>query len=694
MEAAEDLTREHKKGNFLKNWKSGEHCISPVLGCRYICGGRLRLSQPCPAVGLNASSCSHAALDVNPAPERKLILVTPKNSIQILLVDDQPSVRNGIRSLLGSRPEWNICGEASDGLEGIEKARALRPDLVLMDISMPRMNGLDAARIVRKELPNSKVVIVSQNDPSVVLIQAREVNASAHVAKQELFGTLLPVLDALMGSKQSDARESSPTKPVPSSIPDWLAGGGELGQMIGRFDWAKTPLGAIEQWPQSLKTSINLMLSSQHPMWIGWGPHATFLYNDAYIQVLSNAKHPWALGKPAAEVWAEIWDICGRTLADNISQFAWMANSSGWVYWFNRRWFEYTGTSPEEMQGWGWQKVLHPDDVARVTEKLKNSFAHGDVWEDTFQLRGKGGEYRWFLSRAVPIKNAHGKITRWFGTNTDITELRSAQDALRESKEFTEEQVRARTRELELRNAEIIQQSEQLRELSHKMLQIQDDERRHVARELHDSAGQILTALGLNLAQVARVARQNAPKLIEGLNETQQFVNQLSKEIRTMSYLLHPPLLDESGLPVALRWYAEGLAERSGLKINVNIPENLGRFGRDMELMMFRLVQECLTNIHRHSGGNHADITVWSDGCEVGLDIRDNGKGMSAEKLAHIQAQGGGVGIRGMRERIHPFQGTMEIESDGSGTQISFRLPIHLVASATDDEAPRVQIPA
>ena len=89
---------------------------------------------------------------------------------------------------------------------------------------------------------------------------------------------------------------------------------------------------------------------------------------------------------------------------------------------------------------------------------------------------------------------------------------------------------------------------------------------------------------------------------MKGLNETQEYVDQLSKEIRTMSYLLHPPLLDESGLPVALRWYAEGLAERSGMKISVNIPDNLGRFGRDMELMMFRLVQECLTNIHRHSG--------------------------------------------------------------------------------------------
>jgi CheY-like chemotaxis protein len=230
-------------------------------------------------------------------------------SLQILLVDDQPSVRNGIRSLLGSRPEWKICGEASDGLEGVEKAKELRPDIILMDVSMPRMNGLDATRILRRELPETKIVIVSQNDPAIVSIQAREVSASAHVAKQELFGTLLPVLDDLVGA--TAGRTSSTEAHPVAKIPDWLMGGGELGQMIGRFDWSKTPLGPIKKWPQSLKTSVNLMLSSQHPIWIGWGPQAPFLYNDAYIQVLGSAKHPWALGKPVSEVWSEIWDICG-----------------------------------------------------------------------------------------------------------------------------------------------------------------------------------------------------------------------------------------------------------------------------------------------------------------------------------------------------------------------------------------------
>ncbi len=121
-----------------------------------------------------------------------------------------------------------------------------------------------------------------------------------------------------------------------------------------------------------------------------------------------------------------------RTLADNMSQFAWMADEKGWIFWYNKRWYEYTGTTLEEMEGWGWQKVHHPDHVRRVVEKISRCFKSGEVWEDTFPLRGENGEYRWFLSRAIPIVDGHGKVSRWFGTNTDITERKRAEEALQE----------------------------------------------------------------------------------------------------------------------------------------------------------------------------------------------------------------------------------------------------------------------
>src|SRR6185312_377993 len=136
------------------------------------------------------------------------------------------------------------------------------------------------------------------------------------------------------------------------------------------------------------------------------------------------------------------------TLANSISQLAWMADGEGSIFWYNDRWYDYTGTTFEEMQGWGWQKVHHPDEVRRVVERIKVAFATGQPWEDTFPLRGKTGEYRWFLSRALPIFDAHGKVVRWFGTNTDITEQRELERVLRESRAQLEQKVTDRTAEL------------------------------------------------------------------------------------------------------------------------------------------------------------------------------------------------------------------------------------------------------
>jgi PAS domain S-box-containing protein len=235
-------------------------------------------------------------------------------SVRILIVDDHEIVRRGIRSLLLSRSHWSVCGEAENGVDAVSKARELRPDVVLMDISMPRMDGIEAARIIRKEMPDSKVIILSQNDPVLVRRQAAEVNANGYVSKADISLDLLRAVDDVIRDyfPPSSNNHDETSK-------DYASMSGEMGRLIREYDWSSTPLGALASWPQSLKTSVDLMLNSQHPMWVGWGPQATFLYNDAYIQVLSLAKHPSALGRPAAEVWAEIWDICGP-LADKVFQ--------------------------------------------------------------------------------------------------------------------------------------------------------------------------------------------------------------------------------------------------------------------------------------------------------------------------------------------------------------------------------------
>jgi signal transduction histidine kinase len=287
------------------------------------------------------------------------------------------------------------------------------------------------------------------------------------------------------------------------------------------------------------------------------------------------------------------------------------------------------------------------------------------------------GTLGWTYSRAVPLLNISGEIQEWFGAASDVTARKEAEENFRKLAQTLDAEVRARTRELE-------EQSDQVRELSWRLLTSQDEERRHIARELHDSAGQTLTVLGISLAQLLQKTGRNAPELASEAEQIQETVQQLHREIRTTSYLLHPPLLDENGLYSAISWFLKGILERSGLEVQFDISKDFGRLPRDMELVIFRLVQECLTNIHRHSESKTASIRIARETNQITLDIRDQGKGMPPARLAEIQLGRSGVGIGGMRERLRQFEGTMNIESDSSGTRVFATIPLPKDASQED----------
>lgn len=252
--------------------------------------------------------------------------------------------------------------------------------------------------------------------------------------------------------------------------------------------------------------------------------------------------------------------------------------------------------------------------------------------------------------------------------------------AMAESRRRQNEILRKAQGELEARvlerTADLDSANDNLRELSARLLQLQDDERRRIARELHDSVGQMLAALNMNLSSV-RTDVERLAKTASALTDSENLVQQMSTEVRTISHLLHPPLLDEAGLASALRWYVDGFVLRSKIKVALDLPEDFGRLPRESETAIFRVVQECLTNIHRHSESPIARIRLRQHDDQVSVEIEDKGKGIPPEKQEEMNSSGTpGVGIRGMRERLRQLGGTLEFRSNGSGTLVTVQLPL------------------
>lgn len=344
-----------------------------------------------------------------------------------------------------------------------------------------------------------------------------------------------------------------------------------------------------------------------------------------------------------------------RVITDASPIMVWMAGTDKLCYYFNKGWLDFVGRTLEQESGNGWRQNLHPEDFDRCVQIYVSNFDARRAFEMEYRMRHHTGQYRWILDRGVPRYTPDGIFEGYVGGCLDIHDQKEAGEKARIADDMT------------------------------RLMKAQDEERRRIARELHDSAGQTLTVLGLSLAQLVERAQAIAPELAKEGKEIEGIVQQLHREIRTTSYLLHPPLLDECGLASALKCYIEGLAERSPVTITLDIVANVGRLPKDMELAIFRLVQECLTNIHRHSGSKTALIEVAREGESIRIVVRDSGSGISPKRLSEIQAHRSGVGIRGIRERIRQFHGELKIESNGNGTSVIASIPIQDEARSADD---------
>jgi PAS domain S-box-containing protein len=333
-------------------------------------------------------------------------------------------------------------------------------------------------------------------------------------------------------------------------------------------------------------------------------------------------------------------------LIDAIPQQIWSGPPDGTLDYCNNRWRSYMGLALEDLRGDGWQTMLHPEDRDRVLQAWHESIVNGTPYQQEERHRGADGTYRWFLSRGVPLRDAEGRILRWYGTNTDIEDRK--------------------------------QTEEELRSLSGHLLRSQDEERRRLGRELHDSTGQDLVALATMLGQLRSSVPSAERRSRRLLSECRNLADKCIREVRTLSYLLHPPVLDQTGLADAIRDYVKGFTKRSEIQVELELSSNLGRLERDVEVALFRVVQESLTNIQRHSGSRQARIRMDGTSDLLTLEISDLGRGLfagprSGKEERRLEV---GVGIPSMRERIKLIGGRLEINSTGPGTTVRVTIPI------------------
>ena len=324
------------------------------------------------------------------------------------------------------------------------------------------------------------------------------------------------------------------------------------------------------------------------------------------------------------------------------------------TYWNNgaRQLYGYTS---EEALGRVSHELLRtkfPEALDCITERLNRD----GRWTGELIHKRKDGSQLVVASRWALDQRDHGNAYSLLETNSDITQQKESEKALKES------------------------------ELAARLLRLQDEERRRIARELHDGVGQLLAAMSMNVSKVKEERSRLSPDAARCVEENSNMIEQISADIRTMSYLFHPPLLDELGLESALKWYVEGFAERSKIAANLELPVDLGRLPKDQEMCLFRLAQECLTNIHRHSGSSTALVRLWRTPGEIRMEVSDEGRGIDQEIQSKVASgKSAGVGLRGMRERVKQFDGTLEIHSNGKGTSILVTLPLTEEAVPPDE---------
>jgi PAS domain S-box-containing protein len=526
-------------------------------------------------------------------------LMSTHEKVNILMVDDQPAKLLSYEVILDEL-DLNLI-KANSAREALEQLLKIDVAVVLMDVSMPEIDGFQLAEMIREHPRCQKTAIIF------------------------ISGVHMSDIDRLRGYER------------------------------GAVDYISVPI-----IPEVLRAKVSVFAELHRR-----AHQLETLNRDLEKRVAERteelnhrAEALQLLNIELARKHQEL-DAIVRTAPDIIFS----RQADGARNYMSGRFYEFTGAPPGSAIGFGWMDYIHPEDQERSMTTWMGCVESGENYESDYRLRGKDGQYRWFRARAVPLRDAEGKVLRWYGTCSDIHDSKLLEQSMRDSAVQLERIVDERTSALRL--------------LSSRLMTMQDDERRRIARELHDGLGQELVAMKLLLNGITR---KDSSQLAADVAEVTRMIDNAAQQIRSLSHLLHPPLLDEVGLLSALRWYLDGLSKRSGIETELEVqPPDFPRLSPEMERAIFRIIQEALTNVFRHSKAQKGWVSVTRGESEVVVRVRDDGQGI-AEEVSELRPGSIGVGIGGMSQRAKEFGGELRMMNAYPGTVVEVVIPCHAPA--------------
>jgi PAS domain S-box-containing protein len=518
----------------------------------------------------------------------------PKEKVNILMVDDQPAKLLSYEVMLGELDENLI--KANSAKEALELLLKTDVAVVLMDVSMPEVDGFELANMIRQHPRFQKTAIIF------------------------ISAVHLTDLDRLRGYKQ------------------------------GAVDYISVPVV-----PELLRAKVSVF-SELHRKTRQLQNLNRELEQRVEERTQELEKRSETLQRLNIELARKNQEL--DAIVHTAPDIIFSKHSDGSKDYFSDRFYEYTGATAGSANGYGWLGYVHPEDKDRSMAQWERCAESGENYEAEYRIRSQDSAYRWFRARAVPIRDLKGNIVKWYGTCSDIHDSKMLEQSIRNSAAELEKIVDERTAEL--------------RRLSVRLLSMQDEERRRIARDLHDGLGQELAVAKMVLGKSLNSTSSPAEKQVA--SEASEIIDRAIQQVRSMSHLLHPPLLDEVGLLSALSWYMEGLTKRSGIETSFEVQPDFPRLAPELETAIFRIVQEALTNVFKHSEARKVWISLSQRDSQMIVSVRDDGKGIKKE-TANLQPDSIGIGLGGMRQRAKEFGGELRLSNIEPGTLVELVIP-------------------